>query len=131
MAANNDGAAPGETLGFDAYLRLSVATGGTYYLAVSNFGNTAFSPITGNGDTGGAMYATGTYRLTINEVLPGSPLAVNPTDTTTDATSIQAAPMIGSMFDPATAASLSGSVDAQANAEVSTDGSEEVSRTTT
>ena len=71
VASNNDGAAPGETLGFDAYLRLSVVNGGPYYLAISNYGNTAFSPITGNGDTAGSMYATGAYRLTIGESLPG------------------------------------------------------------
>ncbi len=72
VAANNDGAAPGESLGFDAYLQLSVATGGPFYLAVSNFGNTSFNPISGDGDTGGSMYASGTYRLTVGEVAPSS-----------------------------------------------------------
>lgn len=87
VASNNDGAAPGENIGFDAYLRLSVVTGGPYYLAVSNYGNTTFSPVTGNGDTAGSMYATGAYRLTIGEVLPGA-MAMSADN--------QAAPMIDS-----------------------------------
>ena len=45
IAFNDDAAAPGETLGFDAYLRFSFSTAGTYYLSVSNFNNTQFDPI--------------------------------------------------------------------------------------
>ncbi len=90
IASNNDGAAPGETVGFDAYLNVSVAAGGPYYLAVSNYGNTSFNPINGNGDMGGSMYATGAYRLTVGEVGSGSANMFS-----SDATSgTQAAPMI-------------------------------------
>lgn len=116
VASNDDGVAPGETLGFDAYLRLSVAMGGPYYLAVSNYGNTSFSPITGDGDTGGSMYATGTYRLTIGEVLPGSVI----TASDMAAGDSQAAPMIGSMFDSMAAASLSSTADANLDGQMLT-----------
>lgn len=94
VATNNDGAAPGESLGFDAYLQLSVAVGGPYYLAVSNYGNTSFSPITGSGDTSGSMYATGAYRLTISEVLQNAVTSSSGSTSNAD----QAAPMIDSMF---------------------------------
>src|SRR3954454_14042106 len=54
LASNDDAAAPGETtIGFDAYLRFTFATGGTYYIGVSNNNNTKYDPFTGNGDTAG------------------------------------------------------------------------------
>ncbi len=107
VASNNDGAAPGETLGFDAYLQASVANGGTYYLAVSNYGNTSFSPVTGNGDTAGSMYATGAYRLTIGEVLNYA-YAANGTD--------QAAPMIEPMSSTMPGTSMNPSLNTSMNA---------------
>src|SRR5207244_1318356 len=62
---NNDAAAPGEnTVGFDAYLRHTFATGGTYYIGVSNANNTQYDPTNGNGDTAGGSNATGSYQLT-------------------------------------------------------------------
>ena len=70
LAFNNDGAAPGENvLGFDAYLRYTFATAGTYYLGVSNSNNILYDPVTGNGDTAGGANATGSYQLII-QALP-------------------------------------------------------------
>ncbi len=52
LASNNDGLAPGESaLGFDAYLRYTFVTAGTYYLGVSNFNNIQYNALTGDGDT--------------------------------------------------------------------------------
>lgn len=70
LASNNDGAAPGEnTVGFDAYLRHTFATAGTYYLGVSNLNNITYNPVTGDGDTTGGANATGNYTLII-QALP-------------------------------------------------------------
>lgn len=70
LASNDNAAAPGEdSVGFDAYLRVSFATSGVYYLAVSNANNTAFDPNTGDGDTAGGANATGPYQLTV-QALP-------------------------------------------------------------
>ena len=70
MAFNNDAAAPGENqIGFDAYLRFTFVTAGTYYLGVSNANNTLYDPTAGNGDTAGGLNATGSYSLII-QVLP-------------------------------------------------------------
>ena len=66
LSSNNDGTAPGEnTLGFDAYLRYTFATGGTYYIAVSNATNVTYSPTSGSGDTAGGANATGAYQLRV------------------------------------------------------------------
>ncbi|WP_254510021.1 beta strand repeat-containing protein [Anatilimnocola floriformis] len=66
LAANNDGTAPGEnTLGFDAYLRYTFATAGTYYLGVSNNTNSAYNALTGDGDVSGGANSTGAYTLTV------------------------------------------------------------------
>ncbi len=65
LAFNDDGAAPGETLGFDAYLRYTFANSGTYYLGVSNFNNTLYNPVTGAGDIAGGLHATGAYQLVV------------------------------------------------------------------
>ena len=66
LAFNNDGIAPGEsTLGFDAYLRHTFTTGGTYTIAVSNSNNTTYDPITGNGDTAGGANSIGDYQLIV------------------------------------------------------------------
>lgn len=70
VAFNNDGAAPGENVvGFDAYLRYTFVTAGTYYVGVSNSNNIAYDPVTGNGDTSGGANATGPYQLII-QALP-------------------------------------------------------------
>ena len=66
LAANDNAAAPGEaTTGFDAYLRFTFATAGTYYVAVSNASNIGYDPSTGNGDTAGGSNTTGAYQLIV------------------------------------------------------------------
>jgi hypothetical protein len=65
IAFNNDGAAAGETAGFDAYLRHTFASGGTYYIGVSNWFNASYDPVTGDRDTSGGTDTTGDYRLTV------------------------------------------------------------------
>jgi len=70
LAQNNNATAPGENqLGLDAYLRYTFASGGTYYLGVSNATNTDYDPRTGNDDTAGGNNAVGSYRLTV-QALP-------------------------------------------------------------
>ena len=66
LASNNDAMAPGENLiGFDAYLRFTFATAGTYYIGVSNYNKTQYDPLTGNGDTAGGRYSIGDYQLIV------------------------------------------------------------------
>ena len=66
LAFNNDGMAPGENLlGYDAYLRYTFSSRGTYYLGVSNVTNTQYNPATGNGDTAGGLHAIGDYQLIV------------------------------------------------------------------
>src|SRR5205823_2889660 len=66
LASNDDANAPGENvIGFDAYLRFTFATAGTYFLGVSNNNNTHYDPVTGNGDTSGGQNSTGSYTLTV------------------------------------------------------------------
>lgn len=62
---NNNGAAPDESLGNDAYLEYTILTGGTYYLGVSGNGNTTYNAVTGDGDQNGSM---GTYSLLTSTV---------------------------------------------------------------
>ena len=69
IASNDDAAAPGESLGFDAYLRHTFATSGTYYLGVSNFNNVLYNPVNGNGDTAGGFHSIGSYQLIVQEVV--------------------------------------------------------------
>lgn len=83
LSSNNDGTAPGEnTLGFDAYLRYAFATGGTYYVAVSNASNVLYNPTTGAGDTAGGANATGAYQLRVTA------LPIDTDDTTVEATAL-------------------------------------------
>lgn len=71
LAANNDAAAPGEpTVGFDAYLRYTFASAGTYYIGVTNFTNIAYDPTNGNGIIAGGTDATGNYTLIVQTLLP-------------------------------------------------------------
>ncbi len=66
LAANDNAAAPGEaTVGFDAYLRYTFNTGGTYYVAVSNSNNTTFDPVTGAGDASSNSNSIGDYTLIV------------------------------------------------------------------
>lgn len=83
LAFNNDAAAPGETgVGFDAYLRYTFPSQGTYYLGVSNNNNTLYNPTTGVGDVANNLNGTGSYTLTIQGV------AVDDDDELTEATSL-------------------------------------------
>jgi uncharacterized delta-60 repeat protein len=64
LAANDNAAAPGESIGIDSFLKFKFATAGTYYIAVSDHLNTAYSPNTGEGDIGGGT--KGKYTLTLS-----------------------------------------------------------------
>ncbi len=84
LAANDNATAPGEgTVGFDAYLRYTFATAGTYYLAVSNASNTAYDAVTGTGDSSSGVNVTGSYTLIVQAQAPAATptltLVVNPT----------------------------------------------------
>src|SRR5438046_2883459 len=86
LASNNDANAPGEnTVGFDAYLRYTFATGGTYYNGVSNANNTQYDPTTGNGDTAGGFNSIGDYQLNVQLVVAAP---VDPDDALNEATSL-------------------------------------------
>ena len=66
LGFNNDAAAPDESVnGFDAYLRYTFASAGTFYLGVSNSNNIQYDPVTGNGDTAGGANAIGSYQLIV------------------------------------------------------------------
>jgi uncharacterized delta-60 repeat protein len=64
LAANDNAAAPGESLAASAYLAYTFASAGTYYIAVSAKGNDSYDPLTGLDDTHGAN--TGPYTLTLS-----------------------------------------------------------------
>ncbi len=87
LAANNDGAAAGETLGFDSFLRYNFAVGGTFYLGVSNLNNVLYNPSNGNGDTAGGQYSIGDYTLTVQSTVTSSN---DPDDTLSEAISLGA-----------------------------------------
>ncbi len=66
LAFNNDAAGPNElTVGFDAYLRYTFTTAGTYYIGVSNANNTAYNITSGIGDTPGGQHSIGDYTLVV------------------------------------------------------------------
>ncbi|WP_392531860.1 calcium-binding protein [Nostoc sp. C117] len=67
LAANNDGAAPGEASSQFSYLAYTFTQAGTYYAGVSLSPNSNYSPVTGIGDVAGSG-ATGEYRLTLNDL---------------------------------------------------------------
>jgi hypothetical protein len=69
LAFNDNAIAPGESPGFDAYLRFTFTQAGTYFLGVSNFNNASYNALTGNGDVAGGLYATGAYQLIV-QALP-------------------------------------------------------------
>ena len=64
---NDDGAAPGESLIVDSYLDYTFSSGGTYYLGVSSFPNTAYNATTGTGDVAGIA---GGYTLSLIDIVP-------------------------------------------------------------
>src|SRR5205823_11437715 len=64
LASNDDANAPGENvIGFDAYLRFTFATAGTYYIGVSNAGNSVYDVVSGSGAISGSANGTGNYSL--------------------------------------------------------------------
>ena len=74
LAFNNDATAPGETeIGFDAYLRHTFPSRGTFYVGVSNFNNAQYDPITGDGDTAGGRDSIGSYQLIVQDPQVGTP----------------------------------------------------------
>ncbi|MEM9218559.1 MAG: PPC domain-containing protein [Cyanobacteria bacterium P01_F01_bin.150] len=68
LAANNDGAAPGEEFSRDPYLEFTAETAGTYYVGVSALGNRNYDPFTSRSGSAwtfpevGVFY--GPYELT-------------------------------------------------------------------
>jgi uncharacterized delta-60 repeat protein len=66
LATNDNAAAPGEGAGIDSYLKYKFSKAGTYYLAVSDHLNTAYSATSGTGDIGGGT--KGKYSLAIKQV---------------------------------------------------------------
>jgi len=83
LASSDDAAAPGEnSIGFDAYLRRTFSAGGTFYVGVSNFTNTAYDPVAGDGDIPGGADAVGDYRLIV-KLLP-----IDDNDTLAEATAL-------------------------------------------
>ncbi|MCA8997826.1 MAG: PPC domain-containing protein [Planctomycetaceae bacterium] len=70
VAMNDDGAAPGESASYESYLEHTFSTGGFYFIGVSGYGNSNYSPITGFGDTNGS---TGAFTLTISQVVNTPP----------------------------------------------------------
>jgi hypothetical protein len=61
VARNDDGPTPGEANSLESFLALNL-NAGTYFIAVSGFGNSGFNPLTGTGDTSGS---TGNYSLSV------------------------------------------------------------------
>jgi hypothetical protein len=70
LAANNNGAAPGEITSLESYLEYRFTSAGTYYLGVSGLGNEAYNATTGEGDASGS---TGDYTLTLTAIEPPGP----------------------------------------------------------
>ncbi len=79
LAANNDGAAPGEEFSRDPYIEFTAETAGTYYLGVSQLGNRNYDPNVARSGAGwtfpevGVFY--GPYELTarledVNRITP-------------------------------------------------------------
>lgn len=81
LASNDDGPNPEEERSSESYLEYVFPSAGTYYVAVSGFGNTAYSPVTGLGDSNGS---TGDYMLLV------SPPDADPDDAINQATSLGA-----------------------------------------
>ncbi|NBV44855.1 MAG: hypothetical protein EBR86_04265 [Planctomycetia bacterium] len=98
LAFNDDGPNPGEPGGNDTepYLDFRFPTAGTYYVAVSGFGNAAYNPLSGAGDTDGS---TGSYTLILT---PAAMMAGDPDD------QISEAPSLGAL---ASGLSRAGSID--------------------
>src|SRR5262249_101368 len=85
LASNEDANAPGEnTIGFDAYLRFTFTTAGTYYIGVAEKKKTQYEAIKGNGGHSGGPNSTGRDKLTEHD------LPVDTNDSISAATSLGA-----------------------------------------
>lgn len=69
IARNDDGPTPDETNSMESFLDLNL-NAGTYFIAVSGFGNSNYNAVTGTGDTNGS---TGAYSLTVTPPPPPPP----------------------------------------------------------
>ena len=65
LQINDDGSGPGEAASTESFLDVTFNVGGTYYLGVSGYGNSAFNASTGAGDTNGSA---GAFNLVITPV---------------------------------------------------------------
>lgn len=65
-ASGTEIAANDQFFGSDSYLSYFVSTGGTYYVAVSGFGNSGYDP---NTPSSGSTQSTGVYDLTLSVTL--------------------------------------------------------------
>jgi Bacterial pre-peptidase C-terminal domain len=94
LAFNDNAIAPGEnTVGFDAYLRYTFSSGGTYYIGISNANNRTYNPLNGNNDVAGGPHATGSYTLTIKA------LPVDNDDTLAEAPNIGSVSTTAKVYD--------------------------------
>jgi hypothetical protein len=75
LASNNNGAAPGESVGSHAYLAYTFPSAGTYYIGVSMNPNIGYSANTGNNATSGSGQ-TGDYRLFLNNLGTSLPTTI-------------------------------------------------------
>lgn len=78
LAANDNGAASGETLGKDSYFEYTFATAGTYYIGISAAGNITYNASNGNGDT--ASPTSGGYTIVVKEAAAPAPAPTPPPD---------------------------------------------------
>ena len=62
LAFNDDGPTPGEANSVESYLDFTFVSGGTFFLGVSGFGNSAYNAVSGANDVSGS---TGSYTLVI------------------------------------------------------------------
>ncbi|MEM6716165.1 MAG: PPC domain-containing protein, partial [Cyanobacteria bacterium P01_C01_bin.147] len=62
LAANNDGAAPGEVFSRDPYLEFTAETAGTYYVGVSHLGNRNYDPFVQLSGTGWTFPEVGVFN---------------------------------------------------------------------
>lgn len=66
LAFNDDAAGPApEGSGLESFIEYTFTTGGTYYIGVSGYGNSNYSPTTGFGDANGS---TGGYQLILHDL---------------------------------------------------------------
>lgn len=70
LASNDDGAAPGESVGVESYLEYTFSSAGTYYVGISGYSNAGYNAVSGIADAPGSM---GSYTLTISAAAPGDP----------------------------------------------------------